>query len=231
MSDEIMASVITGLIKPGAHIILAGQGTTASPYVVGGVPEATDLIKAGENVTFTGTGTSDDPYVISAAGGGGESVITGLIKAGSNVTITGSGTLTDPYVVSAAASLPPRGEPVKLVMNSPAIAVRGLEPAVIRNPDGSISMIGEFQVKGPYEEADQEWFASVPAGYFPDDDFASALAMSFMDLNPGMGMNAVKIDIYGHVGLGGQVMVSLPDAGDGTKITVHLDGVTYWPGA
>lgn len=60
-------SVITGLIKAGSHIVIAGEGTYGEPYVISATGEgaATHLV-AGENVTITGSGTEDDPFVVNA---------------------------------------------------------------------------------------------------------------------------------------------------------------------
>lgn len=177
----------------------------------------TGLIKAGENVTLTGTGTVGDPYVVSAAGGG---AATHLV-AGENVTITGTGTPDDPFVVSS--HLPPRGKPVTLEL-ADRFTYFGRKPSLIRNPDGSISLTGVLGIKGPQVGGAEMYFASLPDGYYPDDDYVLPAYLTGPD---GIYISKVVVSIHGAVYV--LPRVNLP--ADRGILSVPLDGMTYWPSA
>lgn len=178
----------------------------------------TGLIKAGENVTFTGTGTVADPYVVSAAGGGATHLV-----AGENVTITGTGSETDPFVVSAV--LPQRGPKIKLALDK-AFTFYAKEPALSKNPDGSISLSGCVAHIGSML-AVTSYFAPVPKVYSPEQDYTFVGAAEISGTTAPVPATATITVIAG-----GAIYVRPPrPLGDREQIRVWLDGMTYWPGA
>jgi hypothetical protein len=82
-------TIVTG----GTNVTVAGNGTTATPYVVNAASAngSETKINAGTNVNVTGTGTTLDPYVVNAAGGGGGLEGTQYVYVAANGTDTENG--------------------------------------------------------------------------------------------------------------------------------------------
>lgn len=153
---------------------------------------------------------------VTIKGGGGT-----MLAAGENVTVTGVGTAEDPYVISAQLEGVDQ-EQVPLVLVDPAESV--IPTVVVRNPDGSVTLEGAFQIPGPVLPGDPITVATLPVGYLPRVTGAYTTAADHTtdaDHYP-VAVRMVLVD-------DGLLAVVGPAVPEGAWLTVFLYSVTYWP--
>lgn len=155
-------------------------------------------------------------YVVTLRGGGGT-----IVAAGENVTVTGLGTVEDPYVVSAQLSTGDQ-ETVPLVVDDPA--TEAIPMTATRNPDGTVSLQGAFDLPGPLNPGEPTTVMKLPAGYLPSIVGAYAVAADVGDDNTHM-PTAARVVLEPD----GYLTVVSPMVNDGIRLTVFLYSLTYWP--
>jgi hypothetical protein len=156
-------------------------------------------------------------YVVTVKGGHLRTVVV----AGKNVTVTGVGTHADPYIISAQIANE-SGEPVPLVVNDPA--TEAIPMTATRNPDGSVSLQGAFDLPGPLNPGEPTTVMKLPDGYLPSIVGAYAVAAD-------VGDDSTHVPVAARVVLepDGYLTVVSPMVNDGIRLTVFLYSLTYWP--
>lgn len=155
-------------------------------------------------------------YTVTIKGGGGT-----IVGAGENVTVTGVGTVEDPYVVSAQLSAIDE-ETVPLVVNDPA--TEAIPMFAGRNPDGTVTLQGAFDLPGPLNPGEPTTVMRIPEGYWPSMVGAYAVAADVGDDSTHM-PTAARVVLEPD----GYLTVVSPMVNDGIRLTVFLYSLTYWP--
>lgn len=155
-------------------------------------------------------------YMVTVKGG-----IRTHVRAGKNVTVTGVGTHKDPYVISAQISAADE-ETVPLVVDAPA--TEAIPMFAGRNPDGTVTLQGAFDLPGPLNPGEPTTVMKLPEGYLPSMVGAYAVAAD-------VGDDSTHMPVAARVVLepDGYLTVVSPMVNDGIRLTVFLYSLTYWP--